>query len=156
MRDALSIQWHPTPEAVLRLMWAESFAAEGLSAEDMADAAFVCDTEGGESIEASEAQVLEGMRAQGCWGFSDTAARVIHAWAAPSADPVLVLHMLAHEVGHLTGEPAADDMAEELRAEVFGGVAAQAFRLLLQRPTAGCCCTCSTCSFRQHLQEPAD
>ncbi|MCR4146617.1 hypothetical protein, partial [Alcaligenes faecalis] len=67
---------------------------------------------------------------QKCWGCADTDTNQIHVWAAPDVDRALLIHMLAHEIGHLTGEPHPDDIQEELRAETFGKVAALAYHML--------------------------
>lgn len=130
----MSIIWHPTPEAVMSAMWSPVAEAEGLSAEDLADGELGgVDEDGNEVDPITIAQACENIRKCGCWGFVDTNTDTIHAWAADDADPSVVLHMLAHEVGHLTGEPYDDHLAEELRAETFGQVAAEAMRLYAGR-----------------------
>lgn len=133
--NPLSIIWHPTPEAVTNAMWAPIAEAEGLSAEDLADGELGgVDAEGNEVESITIAQACENIRQCGCWGFVDTNTNTIHAWAADDADPSVVLHMLAHEIGHLTGDPCDDHLAEELRAETFGQVAAEAMRLYMRAP----------------------
>lgn len=128
---SISIQWHGSPEDVHRLMWEPVAISEGVTYDEMLADSICCgETEDGQLVEFSHEQELAGMRVQGCWAFADTHANTIHAWAAPDADRVRVLHMLAHEVGHLTGEPNEDPMLEEMRAEQFGRVAAQAFVML--------------------------
>ena len=42
--------------------------------------------------------------------------------------------MIGHELGHVTGTRADEEWAEENRADEFGDVAAQAYRVLMQRP----------------------
>ena len=82
-------------------------------------------------------EMLDGIKAQLVWGFSATKENTIHAWAAPHADLLMVMDMLGHEIGHLTGNPAADHLAEEFRADQFGSVAAQAYRMLMLQPVKG-------------------
>lgn len=130
----LKIVWHPSAKSVHDAMWAQAMAAEGVPVSEVEDVMFHADTEFGESIVMTQEQILAAIEDQGMWGFVDTEARVIHAWAGPTADPADILHMLAHEVGHATGEPAADAQEEEARADVFGAVAAEAFRLMAMRP----------------------
>lgn len=134
---AVSICWHDSPEDVHRLMWEPVAISEGMTYDEMlADSTCCGETEDGQLVEFSHEQELGGMRAQGCWAFADTHANTIHAWAAPDADRGRVLHMLAHEIGHLTGEPHEDSMQEELRAEQFGRVAALAFSMLVDKGVA--------------------
>ena len=129
----VSITWHESPESVHRAMWEESAIDAGLTYEQMlAESAACGEDEHGNEIEFTHEQELDGMRQQGCWGFVDSRTNIIHAWAADSAPRGFILHMLAHEIGHVTGEPHPDELQEEMRAEQFGRVAKLAYELLPQ------------------------
>lgn len=130
----LKIVWHESAKAVYEAMWAQAMAGEGIPADEAEEVTFHADTVGGGAITLTKDQLIAAIEEQGMWGFVDTESRTIHAWAHPSADPADILHMLAHEIGHATGEPAADDLEEEKRADTFGVVASDAFRLLAMRP----------------------
>lgn len=128
---AMSIIWYDSPEEVHRVMWEPLAIAEGMTYDEMMAESEVCgEDEHGNEVVIPPGAEFEGMRAQGCWAFVDTMTNTIHAWAAQDADRGMVLHMLAHEVGHVTGEPHEDPLQEELRAEQFGRVAALAYSLL--------------------------
>lgn len=128
--EKLTIQWHDSPEAVLREYWKGPAEAEGLDVDEL-----LLESEGGgltfdgEEVTFTTAEQLEGMRRQGCWGFVDTNSGQIHAWAAPDIAPEMLMHLLGHEIGHVTGEAHPDPLLEELRAEQFGRVAAVAYHL---------------------------
>lgn len=133
----LGITWYPTPDAVFYSMWEQAFTAEGMPTSEIADTSVIgVNSATGEDEALSVDEAIQGMKDQGMWGYIDTEARMIHAWADPGAEPGAILHMLAHEVGHITGEPAADEVEEERRADAFGAVAAEAFRLMSTRPPA--------------------
>ena len=115
-------------------MWEEVAVAEGMTYEQLiAESEGEGETETGETVSFTHKQELAGMRGQGCWAFVDTRNNTIHAWADEATPRELVLHMLAHEIGHITGEPHPDDMQEEMRAEQFGRVAKMAYGLLPAR-----------------------
>jgi hypothetical protein len=136
----ITITWHTTPESVHTAYWRPVLEAEGFSPDDIASSTIHAETVDGETVELEEGAVLDAMRAQKCWGFFDGEHRVIHAWAAADADPATVIRMLAHEIGHGTGEQSEGDIEEEARAEAFGVVAEQAFDFWQRRaqvPAAG-------------------
>lgn len=127
----VAVTWHDSPESVHRAMWEESAVAEGMTYDQMIDESVSCgEDEHGNEIEFTHEQEIAGMRQQGCWAFVDARSNMIHAWADESAPREFVLHMLAHEIGHVTGDAHADDFQEEMRAEQFGRVARAAYRLL--------------------------
>lgn len=127
----LSITWYDTPEEVHRAMWEESAKEAGLTYEGMiAESEGLALAEDGSEVVITHDQEMEGIKAQKCWAFVDTRTNVIHAWAAKDVDEGLLLHMLAHEVGHATGTAEGDFLAEEMRADQYGKVAAEAFRLM--------------------------
>lgn len=129
----LSIVWHDSPEAIHRAFLEPVAAGEGMTYEQFVAESYMCgqDADGNECEIESGAE-LEGMRLQGCWGFLDENTNTVHAWADPGVDRALLLHMLAHEVGHATGTAHPDELQEEFRAEQFGAVAAMAFRFMDQ------------------------
>ena len=113
----VSVTWHESPESVHRAMWEEVAVAEGMTYEQLiAESEGEGETETGETVAFTHEQELAGMRGQGCWAFVDTRNNTIHAWADEATPRELVLHMLAHEIGHITGEPHPDHMQEEMRA----------------------------------------
>ena len=127
----VAITWHDSPESVHRAMWEESAVAAGMTYAQMVDESVSCgEDEHGNEIEFTHEQEIAGMRRQGCWAFVDARSNMIHAWADESASREFVLHMLAHEIGHITGDAHTDDFQEEMRAEQFGRVARAAYRLL--------------------------
>lgn len=142
--EPLGIVWHTTPENVFYAMWEAACLAEGITAAEFpATTVIGVSSPGGENEAMTVEQVVDSIRDMGMWGFVDTETRTIHAWADPATAPGDVLHMLAHEAGHVTGEPLDDEEAEELRADAFGAVAAEAYRLLSTRPKG--CGECYTC-----------
>jgi hypothetical protein len=132
----LRIVWHTTPESVHTAYWQPVLEAEGIAPDEIASSTIHAESVDGETVELEEGAVLDAMRSQKCWGFFDGEHRVIHAWAAPDADPATVIRLLAHEIGHGTGEQREEDIEEEARAEAFGVVAAQAFSFWQQRAPA--------------------
>lgn len=130
----LKITWYDSAKAVHDAMWAQALASEGVLPDEVDDVTFNAETVSGEVVTMTEAELLQALEDQGMWGFFDQVTRTIHAWASPTADPADVLHMIAHEIGHATGEQADDDLEEEQRADAFGVVAAEAFRMLATRP----------------------
>lgn len=129
--ENIAIAWYTTPEQVHRLYWEESAKEVGLTYEEMIAESTACgETLDGEEVEFSFEQEMEGIRMQKCWAFCDLNTNMIHAWACPTADTSLVVHMLAHEIGHLTGTPDIQGLPEELRADQYGKVAGLAYNLL--------------------------
>ena len=127
----MSITWYDTPEQVHRAMWEEGAIANGMTYEQMmSESTCVGEDFAGNEHEVTHEQEMAGIRTQGCWAFVDTRVNMIHAWADPEADRELVLHMLAHEIGHVTGAEHPDPSQEEMRAEQFGRVAKMAASLM--------------------------
>lgn len=126
----LTIQWHDTPEAVHRIFWEKTAIENGLTYEELIEGAMVGETEERQKVDLTYEQEIQAIRDQKCWGCADTDTNQINVWAAPDVDRALLIHMLAHEIGHLTGDPHPDDIQEELRAETFGKVAALAYHML--------------------------
>ncbi|QNJ57401.1 hypothetical protein Dolphis_95 [Pseudomonas phage Dolphis] len=128
----MTVAWYARPEDVHRAMWEQSAIDAGMTYEEMlAESTGVGQTEEGQEVEFTHEQEIAGMYAQGCWAFVDK-TNTIHAWAAEDADTALVVHMLAHEIGHATGAGHPDELQEEMRAEQFGRVASLAYVLMQQ------------------------
>lgn len=72
-----------------------------------------------------------GIETQGVWGWIDK-DKVIHYWLGKDLPIEELIHFLAHEIGHETGEPNEDHLQEEMRAEDFGYVATQAYEFAKQ------------------------
>ena len=129
---SISIQWHDSPQSVHRAMWEPVAASEGITYEGMmSDSVGVASSADGVDFELSYADEMAALESQGCWAFVDTEAGVIHAWVSPDVPRLRVVHMFAHEIGHMVGTPLDDDIAEEMRAEEFGRVAAMAFDMMM-------------------------
>lgn len=131
----VSIVWYPQAELVYRAYWEPVAADNGMTYEDIADGIMTGFDKDGNEVESTAFDDVEGIKRMGCWGWVDTEKHIIHAWAAPDAEPCGVLHMLAHEIGHITGVAHPDGLQEEFRAEQFGRVASIAYRLMQQRQT---------------------
>lgn len=129
----MKITWYDTAEAVNAAYWRPVAEAEGIPLDELLASPQSGMDENGMEVELPPGSDVEGIKLQGCWGFIDMHTMTIHAWAAPDADPANVVHMLAHEIGHATGKPCADDLQEELRADTYGQVARQAFELMQAR-----------------------
>lgn len=143
----LMIRWHESPESVHRAMWESVAIREGMTYDELLAEGVTCGfDESGNEVEMEAGADIEGMRMQGCWAFVDTLNSCIHAWAAPDTDRGLVLHMLAHEIGHATGTPHPDGFQEEMRAEQFGRVAAAAYRMLLDKDRPQCTAPACGCA----------
>lgn len=129
----ISIIWYPSWEEVNRAMWVPALEAEGLTEADIDDGGFIGHTEDGQQVSVSAEEALQAVDAMGCWGFCDSATNTIHAWAKADASQETVIHMLAHEIGHLTGLASPDPLTEEMRAEQFGRTAKLALSLMQSR-----------------------
>jgi hypothetical protein len=134
---AVTIQWYESAAAVNSAMWAPALEAEGLTAADLDESGFQGLDDNGQAVDVSLEDALASMEDMGCWGFCDSATNTVHAWARADADPATVMHMLAHEIGHLTGQAHPDGYHEEMRAEQFGRAAMAAYRLMRSHPAFG-------------------
>lgn len=79
--------------------------------------------------------MLKACREQQVWGFVRIPADPLvlaefHTWWHKDAPLELVMHMLAHEAGHLSGTPLKDDAAEEERADGYAEVVLEVIRML--------------------------
>lgn len=127
----VGITWYPSPEAVHRAYWQPMAESEGMTYEVLIAEGMTCAFDQfGNMVEMTHDEEMAALRSMGAWGFADTKLRHIHAWAAPETPREQVMRLLAHEIGHLTGEPCKDELQEEFRAETFGAVAAMAFSML--------------------------
>lgn len=137
MAESFTIQWHQSPEDVHRAMWEPAAVEQGISYDEVIkDGHVEAQVVDGEHVTLTYDEVIEAMRQQKYWGFVDTKTNAIHAWAADDAPPDQIIHLLAHEIGHITGERLVDDLEEEERADTYGHVAATAYLLFAQRDQA--------------------
>jgi hypothetical protein len=118
---------HEKPEDALLLM---ANCDPDLPVADLSEIGIGGVNETGAEFDVSGEDAIAGIAEQKCWGFCDTKTGEIHAWVAPDCPPETLLEFLGHELGHLTGTPCADELEEEMRANLFGEVAAQAYRLM--------------------------
>lgn len=131
MPPDLTITWYASAEAVHRALWTDAAAEHGMTVDELLN---TCEAGGidsdGHDISFSHQEVMEGIKSMGCWGWVDTELNVIHAWKGEGVSPDMLIHFLAHEIGHITGTPDPDPFQEEMRAEQFGYVASLAMRLM--------------------------
>lgn len=127
-----AVIWHDTAASVYKEFWSASGVSEG----DMTKLADVisCETIGGDTVDMTVEEIIEAIREQKCWGFAIGSSRTIHIWADPAADNELILRVIAHECGHLSGEQDELDFFEEQRADDFAEVAVRAYQILMARP----------------------
>jgi hypothetical protein len=100
--------------------------------EDILDVEIEGETADGAVVTSNIGAQVVATEKMGYWGFAETWATppVIHLWVSPGAAPEDVVELIGHELGHITGTPAADDIEEELRAHEYGQVARSAFEAL--------------------------
>lgn len=153
----MSIRWYESPEAVHRAMWEPVAIGEGMTYDELLAESESCGLdEHGKEVVLEPGADIDGMRLQGCWAFVDTLNNCIHAWSAPDADRGRVLHMLAHEIGHVTGTQHPDGLQEEMRAEQFGRVAALAYSMLLDKDRPQCTAPACGCADAFCMAWPED
>lgn len=127
------VEWHVNPEDVYRKMWEPVAFEEGMTWREFCDGAHGGEDEDGEPIEMTYIEMIDTIRKNRCWGFADTSTSTIHAWAVPDIEEEILVHFLAHEIGHLSGVSEEDDIAEEYRAEMIGQIARRAVELARSR-----------------------
>ena len=83
----------------------------------------------GNDVEIDPVSVIEGIEAQGMWGFCDGTR--IHAWIALDVDEVRAVGFMAHELAHLRKADAPPIAAEEEAwAELVRSIAEEAVMLV--------------------------
>jgi hypothetical protein len=80
------------------------------------------ETEDGEVVEFSIADMKKGIRKEGVWGFIQN-NKEIHIWARKNCRLDALTACIAHEVGHSINPHKRDEMAEERKAEKYELVA---------------------------------
>lgn len=126
---AVTVSRYDTPEAVLQAHARAILVAAGEDPDEPWEI-------GGGDMDGAEVtlrpeQMLEGITADGRWGWADAESGVVHYWLAPTVLFADVLHFFAHELAHLAPCPTHEDedVAEELRAEYAGVIAVAALEV---------------------------
>lgn len=122
------VVWHDDLEALYARFW-------DMPLEELRDAEHGGVTDDGEAVALRFEQVIEGVRAQGAWGYCDQRRGEIHAWIAPDCEMGQAVHFLAHELTHATGLDVTGpaDLDDEVRAELVGRIARRAYELAVAR-----------------------
>ena len=72
--------------------------------------------------------MLSNIKESGCWGFSGN-KKAIHVWFDKSVDLKTLIHLFAHERGHLLRPYHRDEEQEEIKAERYGDTAVFAYEV---------------------------
>lgn len=114
-------------------------------------------TGGNEEIEHTVGEQIQGVTEMGMWGFADVLAGTISVWFEEKMDSESIMHMLAHELGHIAidrygqyigGKASEEDTImingleippEEVFTDLFGWVSRQclAWCVLIQSQSIG-------------------
>src|SRR5690625_3285499 len=94
--ELVPVIWHDDLAALHARFWR-------VRPEDIGTAEFGGLADDGEDVPLTYEQVIEGMLAQGAWGYYDQIRGEIHAWIAPDCEMGVAIHFLAHELTHATG-----------------------------------------------------
>jgi hypothetical protein len=88
----------------------------------------------GHEYDVEEDDVAEVLESMGAWAWilHDGASRTIHWWAEEKTPLGELIKLFGHELGHAAGEELDDYEAEESRADEYGEVAAEAYRLAVK------------------------
>lgn len=121
----VNVVYHWTPEMIHEAYWGPICAENGITYDMLlTNVSFETGINGvGDQVGNTPAQVIEGIRKQGCWAFTHYASRTVHIWVDPTVDQATIMQMIATEVAHLTPDRLKDEQLEELRAWQFGNVA---------------------------------
>ena len=80
----------------------------------------------GEEYSFSPETVLKNIKESGCWGFSGN-KNSIHVWFDANCDMGDLVHLFAHERGHILRPHKRSDDKEEIKAETYGDTARFAY-----------------------------
>lgn len=138
---AINVAWHDSPEAIHRAYWEPLCQREQLPYEELFSRMTIeaGDNGIGDIVGNTPAQVVAGIREQGCWAFTDYHNRMVHIWDGGTVDQGMIMQMIASEVAHLTPDRWRDEQLEELRVEQFGyvaNIALQAFNQAMEHRAA--------------------
>jgi len=124
---------HENPESIHLSYWTPVCVRENISYETLMSGSIEAGFNGlGEHVGNTPAQLIEGIRSQGCWAFTDYQSRTVHVWADEKVDQLMVMQMIASEVGHLTTDRWDNEQLEELRTFQMGLVANVSLQLFNQ------------------------
>lgn len=125
---------------VIRHETAESIAAhhwrceeEGITLAELRGCEIGGVTPDGEEASISFDAWMDGMTANGFWGYAATDEREVHLWAGPTATDEQILMLLGHELGHLlepefAAEAPIPELNSEAWADTCGAVTLRAFQ----------------------------
>lgn len=118
--NEIGVVWYQTAEdifAAFREGWAED-----------SDAQWGGETADGEEVSFTAEEMLDGIRAQGVWGFERAGA--IHLWAEPEkVETTEFAHLVAHEISHAVCAHEGT-LEDEIEADRYGAVAAQTIKVI--------------------------
>lgn len=80
----------------------------------------------------THADWLKTIKSHGFWGFVriSRGKAVIHWWASEDAPVEDVVHLLSHELGHISFRQEGDAVMEEVRADSYADVAVEVHALV--------------------------
>ena len=115
------IQWvvHETPESVVLAFFNMD---PDLPITSLDDVGFGGECSDGSEVDLDGHEFVDTIRMNGMWGFCMTkeSPPVIHYWHDGKRDLSTLVYMLGHEIGHASGTPLEDHIAEEQRADSYG------------------------------------
>lgn len=123
--EPVNVAYHDSPETIHRAYWEPTCAANGVTYEDaMTRQAIEVGVNGrGDLVGNTPAQMLAGIREQGCWAFADYNNRTIHLWADGKVPQATIMHMIASEVSGLVPDRFNDEQLQLLRSHQVGQIA---------------------------------
>ncbi len=131
---------HPSAAEIEEAYWRWVVTSEGDTFDGLDGGMITGECSDGSTVEWTVAEEIEHIEAQGMWGYYDEDAAAIHYWiAADVTDIGALVHFFAHELGHrlfhvVGTAPEHEDpgLAEELRCEDIGHIAALAYELAVK------------------------
>lgn len=119
---------HSTPERIIAAHWKPT----GLTLRDLRKGDFKGASADGNTVRYTLADQIEGMRAMGMWGFADTTRRVVHYWHDGKRSAAELAMLFGHELAHLAHPTKRDSVANEMRCDLYGSIAATATRAAIR------------------------
>jgi hypothetical protein len=108
---------YDTPQKVLL----EYFGGEMTEEDELCG----CDGKGKE-YHITTKEMADNMKMSGCWGFCRGKSE-IHLWHSKDVDMSELIHLLAHERGHMLNPIYKTHAKEEIKAEKYGDTARFAY-----------------------------